>query len=57
MLQDAHAFEHGSTNKLVEWVMERGNWWPTLRAEAAKMVAHCDTCLKFNVVQRGVCCR
>jgi transposase InsO family protein len=53
MLQDAHAFGHGSTDKLVEWVMERGHWWPTLRAEAAKMVAHCDPCLKFNVVQRG----
>jgi transposase InsO family protein len=53
LLEDVHQLGHFGTDKMVTAVMDNGYWWPSLRTDAARLVAACDPCLKFNVVARG----
>lgn len=53
IIQEAHAFGHGGVKVMQSLILNRGYWWPRLRADLDRFVQDCDQCMRNNAVQQG----
>ena len=53
VLTRAHALGHFGAQKMVQAILNQGQWFPQMRSKAEDHVAKCIECLKYNIHHRG----
>ena len=53
ILEEAHCLGHFGAESLVQSVLRKGLYWPTLRRDAERMVRRCGPCLRHNLRRTG----
>jgi transposase InsO family protein len=53
MLREAHAVGHFGRDALLNQVRRAGFTWPTIAADAQKLIASCPDCQRYNIARKG----